>query len=503
MSAIKKLLIIAVILAGAASNYVNVVAVTDNVTINLSVGCNANAVCEADLGENRLNCAGDCAICDRNGVCDASLGETKGNCSSDCLAAGCDNNGVCAPARGENSGNCPADCPAPKPVPGEGGKQQPGQKLAAPIISDIAASNITLSSARIVWKTDIAARCRLLFGDSADYKNGAVYETDFGKNHAANIAGLAAQTVYHFAIGCANINGAESRAEDRQFTTLSLPDAFPPANISDFQAAAEERAVKLEWKNPGDADFAGVRILRSEKFYPQDLMTGRIIYDGNGTEAIDTEIENGKTYYYTAFAYDRSGNYSSGAIASAIAGEPGREAEIPTVEAPAEIQKIDLRHFNFTQDGKTIKAENGRIAVDRFKTFKISINYDDAPEVLKTIMVTLKKEDKEFSFLLRINKDKTAYEAILAPPDEGEYNFDIMILDYKNQALKKISGSLKVDKAQLSRTNIETAEYTITTRKIPPLNYLLCILVALFAARKIILVYRRRKNRRADEMAGS
>ena len=60
-------------------------------------------------------------------------------------------------------------------------------------------------------------------------------------------------------------------------------------------------------------------------------------------------------------------------------------------------------------------------------------------------MVTLEKGDKFFSFLLRINKEKTAYLAtFLVPQEAGIYPITITILDYKNQTLKKIKGILEV-----------------------------------------------------------
>jgi len=62
--------------------------------------------------------------------------------------------------------------------------------------------------------------------------------------------------------------------------------------------------------------------------------------------------------------------------------------------------------------------------------------------------MTLKQGDKTFSFLLRANADKTAYEATLMPPAGGLYDFYISILNYQNQALQKISGKLNVIKPQ-------------------------------------------------------
>ena len=72
--------------------------------------------------------------------------------------------------------------------------------------------------------------------------------------------------------------------------------------------------LRLSWVNAIDPDFDVVRVLRSEDFYLTNPFAGRVVYEGAGTTVIDVETEKGKTYYYTIFSRDGSGNYSSGSI---------------------------------------------------------------------------------------------------------------------------------------------------------------------------------------------
>lgn len=60
-------------------------------------------------------------------------------------------------------------------------------------------------------------------------------------------------------------------------------------------------------------------------------------------------------------------------------------------------------------------------------------------------MITLKKDEKTFSFLLRINEEKTRYEATILAPAPGVYPLVVAILNYKNQALKIINGQLVIE----------------------------------------------------------
>jgi len=239
-------------------------------------------------------------------------------------------------------------------------------------------------------------------------------------------------------------------------------DTTPPTNVFNFEAIAGDSQITLSWQNPPDPDFKAVKIMRSEKFYPSDPSDGISVYDGKGTSFLDKGLKNGVRYYYTAFTYDKIGNYSSGAITSAVPQKPLPPEEIPpeilpppeeippVIPPPPEIEKLTLKDFDFWQEDKKIPLEEGiKIKTETEKPLTISIPYESVPEVLKTIMVTLEKEGKFFSFLLRVNKEKTAYLSTLVPPEEAKvYPLTFTILDYKNQTLKKISGQLEVKKTE-------------------------------------------------------
>jgi len=239
-------------------------------------------------------------------------------------------------------------------------------------------------------------------------------------------------------------------------------DTTPSTNVFNFEAIAGDSQITLSWQNPPDPDFKAVKIMRSEKFYPSDPSDGISVYDGKGTSFLDKGLKNGVRYYYTAFTYDKIGNYSSGAITSAVPQKPLPPEEIPpeilpppeeippVIPPPPEIEKLTLKDFDFWQEDKKIPLEEGiKIKTETEKPLTISIPYESVPEVLKTIMVTLEKEGKFFSFLLRVNKEKTAYLSTLVPPEEAKvYPLTFTILDYKNQTLKKISGQLEVKKTE-------------------------------------------------------
>lgn len=363
---------------------------------------------------------------------------------------------------GENSTNCPADCPAPPVPPVVFPPTGPGGGSGSPAtIYDLVIAEITQTSAKISWKTVGPALCKFSWGQTPDYEKEIISGGSFDKEHLVGLKNLSPETLYYFKIICQDLLKTQAESGEQQFKTLFRQDITPPANVSDFEATAEEERIILKWQNPSDPDLAGVRILRSESFYPSDPWNGELVYEGKDTSFVDSQVAKGKKYYYTAFTYDKSGNYSSGAVTFAIPGKPGVPPEIPPEVppelVPPEIGKLSIEDFDFWQGGKKVDLKDGKFILEKEKPLKISINYEKVPEVLKTIMVTIEKpgqkgeNSKYFSFLLRINREKTAYEATISPPGGGEiFPFSINILDYKNQSFKKISGQLEFPKTAVS-----------------------------------------------------
>ncbi len=81
--------------------------------------------------------------------------------------------------------------------------------------------------------------------------------------------------------------------------------------ISNFFPHRNGNDIVLSWTNPNDANFAGVKILRSKNFFPANPNDGALVYSGKGIVAIDASLTPDTDYFYSAFSYDLNGNFSN------------------------------------------------------------------------------------------------------------------------------------------------------------------------------------------------
>jgi hypothetical protein len=161
--------------------------------------------------------------------------------------------------------------------------------------------------------------------------------------------------------------------------------------------------------------------------------------------------------YYTAFVVDTAGNVSSGAVARVYAlgagvtddnlSNPpipsGTDAEVreetiastspsvaPGTRMPS-LEEIFLQQKNTRQS----LAVQG-IFLDSEQSFLLTIPKAAISENLKTIIASLTDPTdsrRTYSFMLRVNKDQTAYEAVLPPTMlEGKSRLIVDIYDYES-----------------------------------------------------------------------
>ncbi len=197
-----------------------------------------------------------------------------------------------------------------------------------PAIIDPTVVDITETSARVIWTTDEPATSAVDYGLDATYGT-QVSDTSLVIDHSVILVGLDPGTTYHYKVGSSDAWGNYAESGDDTFTTLDDP---PPANVVLTVTPGDEQNL-LEWINPPDDDLAGILIVYRTDTYPTNPADGTVIYDGLAETYLHTGLTNGVTYYYSVFAYDDAGQFSSGALGS---GTPFGPEEPPEEEEEEE-----------------------------------------------------------------------------------------------------------------------------------------------------------------------
>lgn len=297
----------------------------------------------------------------------------------------------------------------------------------------------------IRYQTKSYIKSTIKWGETVSYELGSLLEHAHTQFHETRITGLTPATRYQFTIEGQDKVGKYGEIHRDEFFTLPAEDIFAPNNVSNLTALRAGDDIVLTWTNPTDVDFAKVRVLSNEHFYPSDTADGWVVYEGDGTRAIDRDVvQEGLFRYYTVFTYDERGNISSGAVVRVYLGD-GEIPDEPELDPAADELSLDLRDFVFIQDGMRLPIEeNGAVTINGSKQLSIAIPYERLPEHLKTILVILEDStdsNRIFRFLLRVNHDKTAYVGTLAPFGvSGTFPIRASVFDFKTAQIGYADG---------------------------------------------------------------
>jgi hypothetical protein len=341
----------------------------------------------------------------------------------------------------------------------------------------------TSDSAFIIWRTADYARTTLRYGETPSYEMGSLIGQFFKIEHQTLLINLKPDTRYHFMIEGENRYGREAMLATRSFRTLPPVDTFPPGNVRNLKAVRDgQDDILLTWDNPADRDFSRVRLMGSSKFYPSDFADGELVYEGSGERSLDIGKAIPNTVrFYTIFAYDALGNISSGAIVAIKIDANGVVHLYDTDDIPLAsdefIIPLSLDDLIFEQDGKVLEYVQDAVFIDGSKPLNISLPYGILPEHLKSIVMTLRNQSGEkFSFLLRVNEDRSRYTASVAPLGvSGEFPFTASVFDFSVRKVAEIKGAV------ISEINdLPASTWMDFFRSLGYLPYFILLLILLF-----------------------
>ncbi len=340
------------------------------------------------------------------------------------------------------------------------------------------------------------------WGRSPEYEIASLKEDSYGEEHGTQLSNLEPGTKYYYAIVAEDGVGREKVLVEDFFVTQDSFDETAPPNVSALRAYRENGQSVLTWKNPGVSDFEKVRVLRRQGGYPSDPFDGELVYEGDKQVHKDPASGDMKgVMYYAVFSYDTKGNVSSGALVRLLWGDA---QALPVEVSPyASSTVFRFQDLIFIQGGKKISYIGETVPVSSAQTLSIQIPADSLPQHLKTILVVLQDpndSNQTFTFLLRINKDKTFYEAVIdALGESGSYPVAVTIFDYKERTMSKVKGQLLVQGSSVVNGGDKAFGVTFIKRAFEiaaRLNYIPWIFsLGLFLAVLYLLATRRSKGR--------
>lgn len=304
----------------------------------------------------------------------------------------------------------------------------------------------------------VGVRIRLLWGENYDVSEGIIDTLLYKHRHSTRIVGLSPNTDYWLLVIATDAygNSVEKRV---QFHTQNDIRETVPTNPSNFEGLAKEDGIYLTWRNPTDTDFKEVRIIRKEGDIATDPYDGVPIYEGAREAFIDTGVIDGGIYGYTLFARTADGSFSSGAVLviRAFSKQTIGDATVTVIpHGEGETGQHLLDSLTIVQDGIVHMAGDKHFTVAGDRAFTLSLEASAVPRVLKTIMVTMRDSvhtEKTFSFLLRINKEGSAYEArIGALGKVGVFLSVLSVLNAETQSIESVTFTIESEQIERRRT---------------------------------------------------
>ena len=115
----------------------------------------------------------------------------------------------------------------------------PPASAGPPVISQVAASQVTTTSATVSWTTDIPSSTQVLYGTSSQYGQSTALDATQVTGHSQTLTGLTPGLTYHFAVQSTGSQSNTATSTDNTFATtasnVTLPDMkilVPTGDIS-------------------------------------------------------------------------------------------------------------------------------------------------------------------------------------------------------------------------------------------------------------------------------
>jgi hypothetical protein len=316
------------------------------------------------------------------------------------------------------------------------------------IILEHFSTEVTTQSATLAWQTNLAARYMIRWGRTDLYDAGYIRNDTYKLNHETEITALEPGTSYLYEITAYSAAGAVVVLKKGTLITASLPADEAVANVAKLVLEARGQDVYFTYTVPPDVAIETIRIVRNHLGYPSNSTDGAVVYDGLATTFTDVgALTTHPTQFYTVFVVAKTGTISSGAVGVVSLEKTEERPEdvvVSTTTASSSepemvLTGLEMSMIKLFQLGREHSFFDTTILLSYKDSFTLKIPIEALPRHLKSIVVTLldpTNQRQSYSFLLRLNKDQTAYEATIAPLYvRGVSRLQVQVFDYDRQSV--------------------------------------------------------------------
>jgi hypothetical protein len=164
-----------------------------------------------------------------------------------------------------------------------------------PVISNVATTNLTSTSATVTWTTDEPSSSQVSYGVTNGYGSSSTLDATLVTTHSVTLTGLASGTLYDFDVTSANAAAQSSTSGNSTFSTLASNATPPNVGYVAFWGI-NNTGITISWSTdvPANTQLAYGTTMALGQLSPlQTAMT-------NSHGVVLTTLNPGTTYYFVA-----------------------------------------------------------------------------------------------------------------------------------------------------------------------------------------------------------
>jgi hypothetical protein len=294
-------------------------------------------------------------------------------------------------------------------------------------------------------------RYLIQWGTTDSYELGNSLTDAYRREFVMTLRDLEPGTAYQVRVTGLLPNGQRDVLFEGVVETIAEDAELLVPNVRQARATIDGTDVALFWQNPAEPGVA-VRVLRSPYQFPLHPTDGQIVYQGDAESVRDpAALAERAQQYYTIFARDSAGNFSTGVILFVAATEDGvlvpalpATTSEPVTEPTVRFVRPDtklpgLGEITISQSDRTYQFADPAVRLSADRPFVVRIPVETVATHLKSIVFSYRPQAAQGQwerYLLRRNEAGTAYVGYISAPKTPDwYEIALHIYDFEAQVV--------------------------------------------------------------------